>query len=263
MPPRRPRPPDRDAEIRALVTTEYRAVEGIGRVPAYTLAINPGFAPPNAIEQRRGVEPHARERTQAEHAIAQYTLEALVPASVLGMRRLILRLEDRYTKRGLEDALVAIAPIPPRRHPERPLPKSAHNSEAQAFRLSLRRALARSGPGVRPNRAEIHDKQGLTQPEYRRRLQLFMVQHAALAANVYGLWEVELPRGETDEHFSWAYTSAQEPDELEAVRALILAGGVGLVALVEEIVHTKKQFGGYDAHLLQLNGIQTQVHSEG
>lgn len=54
----------------------------------YSLPVNPGFGPPNIVDQARGVEyPGAIENTQAEQGIARAVMKALQPANLQGWIR--------------------------------------------------------------------------------------------------------------------------------------------------------------------------------
>jgi hypothetical protein len=243
--------PSRQQEIEALVKIKRQG-------PAFGagLAVNPDFAPPNAVDRERGVEPDASERAQAEQAVATRALAELQP---LNYRLWILHEEDRLGSReALIDALLDVKPIPAR---TRPMPDYGKGDERRAYREALKRSIQRSGPAREPGRKEEHKK--ITQADYRERIALLILGHAQVVLAVYGLWAY-VTEGERDEHYNWMYTDPSDTIEREDARRILASGGSdrgevpGIVSYVWH-VNDQKTVGSAQLNLVKLHGIQVQI----
>lgn len=207
-----------------------------------TLAINPGFTPPNVIDETRGVDPDADERSAACRAVAARTMAALMPER---MRLWIFRQEQRRGGAGgLTDALIAMRPIPADRDPT-------------AYRKALLRAIERAGPARKPRspgRKPREQHQTIRSADYRERIGLLLLAESRVVAAVRGRWAY-VTETSREVHESWHYTDRVEAEEVQTVRDLLAAGG----ALPGTLESEKGSYGSFDfiGYTWMMNDLKT------
>ena len=232
----------------AQVARRRVIVRSAGEV--FTLPVNPRFAEPNQIDERRGVD--FIPGSTPEIALAEAGMAIAVQNQIFKGLSLRSWLGRQFRRRGgasrFVDELLGLEPPPA-------------GADAHKFRAALLRSVERAGPAKKGEGSRKQSHGSIRNIAYQRRIAHYVVatHRPELTLGVTGLWEEDLaPPAKPVETYRGFRTDPDDEEEVTmALDALMRPDGAGFIEAVVYAANNRDY--AYAVRLLALHGLHVEL----